>query len=123
MFSSHSIKKHKRWCQRLQGTIIFGRYLNLLLDATEGINPELKLEAIQCLRDMFEHNMSATELSALKVEYPQAIYALCYPQAVASSLETLEYIADSDVDANIQSLATSTIERFAKTMSHATDSD
>ena len=25
-------QKTKRWCQRLQGTIIFGRYLNLLLD-------------------------------------------------------------------------------------------
>ena len=113
-FRATQSKKQKRWCQRLQGTIIFGRYLNLFLDATEGINPELKLEAIQCLRDVFEHNMSASEVSALKVEYPQAIYALCYPQAVASSLDTLEYIADSDVDANIQSLATSTLQKIRK---------
>ena len=113
-FRATQSKKQKRWCQRLQGTIIFGRYLNLLLDATEGTHPELKLEAIQCIRDMFEHNMSATEVSTLKATYPQAIYALCYPQAVTASIETLEYIADSDMNANIQSLAQSTIEKIRK---------
>ena len=113
-FRATQSKKQDRWCQRLQGTIIFGRYLNLLLDATEGMDPELKLEAIQCVRDIFEHNMSAAELSALTGKYPQAIYPLRYPQAVASSLETLEYIADSDIDANIQSLAKSTVEKIRK---------
>ena len=113
-FRATQSKRQKRWCQRLQGTLIFGRYLRLLLDATEGVNPELKLEAIQCLRDIFEHNMSAAEISELKVQYPQAIYALCYSQAVFATIETLEYIANSDMDTNIQLLATSTLERIRK---------
>ena len=113
-FRATQAKKRNRWCQRLQGTIIFARYLHLLLDATENANPELRLEAIQCIRDMFEHNMSASEVSALKVQYPQAIYALCYPQAIDSSIDALEYIADSDMDSSIQILATSTINKIRK---------
>jgi len=113
-FRATQSKKQNRWCQRLQGTIIFARYLHLLLDAAEGMNPELKLEALQCIRDIFEHNMSANQISTLRVEYPQAIYALCYPQAIASTIETLECVADADGDANIQLLAASTIEKIRK---------
>ena len=113
-FRATQAKKKNRWCQRIQGTITFSRYLTLLLEATEDVNPELRMEAIQCLNDMFEHNMSVSDLETLLIEYPQAVYPLCYPQAVDSSISTLENVVDSDIDVNVQLLAASTIKKIQK---------
>ena len=113
-FRATQAKKKHRWCQRIQGTITFSRYLGLLLRATEDVNPGLRLEAIQCLNDIFEHNMNVDELETLKIDYPQAIYPLCYPQAVDSSVTTLENIVESDIDVNVQLLAAATMQKIQK---------
>ncbi len=113
-FRATQAKKEHRWCQRIQGTFTFSRYLNILLQSTEDVNAGLRMEAIQCLSDIFEHNMSVSELNTLKIKYPQAIYPLCYPQAVDSSVATLEGIADSDTDVNVQLLAAVTMRKIQK---------
>ena len=50
-FRATQAKKSHRWCQRIQGTLTFSRYLNLLLQSTEDVSPALRIEAIQCLSD------------------------------------------------------------------------
>ena len=113
-FRATQVKNENRWSQRIQGTLTFGRYIQLLLNAAEDVNPELRLEAIQCLSDMFEHNMTNENLAALLKNYPRAIYPLRYPQCVNAVLETLEYITNSDVDVNVQLIAASTLKKISK---------
>lgn len=113
-FRATQVKNENRWSQRIQGTLTFGRYIHLLLNAAEDVNPELRLEAIQCLSDMFEHNLSEERLAVLLETHPRSIYPLRYPQCVNDTLDTLEHLTNSDVDVNVQLLAANTLKKISK---------
>jgi hypothetical protein len=111
-FRATQVKNKIRWSHRLNGTLTFARYLHLLLDSAEDVNPELRTEAIHCLGDLFENNMDSEMLQELLNENPQSIYPLRYPQAVRATLDTLENITNSDMDVNVQLLAASTLKKI-----------